>query len=265
MDILKRTLIMVFLLLAASCAQREEISITLVHYNVGVFSKTDSSSVEAVADAVRELDADIVSLNELDSCALRTGSTDQLGLFAAAMGEWNSNFAAAMPFMGGKYGVGVASSPDFEVLKTDVLHLPRFSGTEPRAVSVVEFEDFVLASTHLDYKSAEVQIAQIEVVNHYVDSLYASSSKPIILCGDFNCLPESEPVSLMEQTWQKISPSQPTYPAVSPEKCIDYIFVRPNGNKIHVDSASVPTTLTHADLSTVSDHLPVVVNVTIRR
>ena len=56
-----------------------------MQYNVGVFDKYDESSVGAVADAVRELGADAVSLNELDSCALRTGAVDQIAEFASAM------------------------------------------------------------------------------------------------------------------------------------------------------------------------------------
>ena len=58
---------------------------TFVQYNVGAFSKYDSSGVEAIADAIREIKADAVTLNELDSCTTRTGRVDQLAAFAREM------------------------------------------------------------------------------------------------------------------------------------------------------------------------------------
>lgn len=258
-------LLVVTVMLLQACGQSESLTLTLVHYNVGVFSKTDSSSVAVVADAVRELRADVVSLNELDNMVFRTGLKDQLALFSSEMGGWNSVFAPAMPFQGGRYGVGLSAEPGLELLRMDKVRLPQLNGQEPRAMAVMEFGDFVVASTHLDHKSAEARLGQVHAVNHYIDSVYSGSRKPIFLCGDFNCLPESNPISLVKQTWQQLSPSQPTYPADFPAKCIDYIFVRPNGNEIHVNSASVPTDLADTDLSTASDHLPVVVTVTIKR
>ena len=246
----------------AACKPVQEY--TLVHYNVGVFRKTDCSSIHAVAQAVRELKADAVSFNEIDSCTARTGNVDQLAAFAKEIGGWNSFYAAAMPFMGGKYGIGVASPKSSKVIRTDRVPLPQAGGYEPRVMAVVEYDRFVLASTHLDFASLEAQMAQVSEINHYMDSVYADSRKPIFLCGDFNCLPESEPISLLKQTWQQISPSELTYPADSPAKCIDYIFVRPNGRTVTVETTSIPHTLETADLAAASDHLPVVATVTIR-
>lgn len=257
--------LLAFLLLAVSCCRKEEeVTFSMVHYNVGVFSKTDDSSMDAVVRVFKELGADLVSLNELDSCALRTGNVDQLALLADAMGDWNSHFAPAMPFMGGKYGVGVASRLELEVLKTYSIKLPRLTGSEPRAVAVVEFRDFVYASTHLDFTSADVQIKQMEVIDHHVDSLYAGSSKPFILCGDFNCLPESAPISYMKRSWIQLSGDSPSYPADSPSKCIDYIFIRPNGRTIISCSSRTPASLSSSDLTTTSDHLPVHLTLTFR-
>lgn len=246
----------------AACKPVQEY--TFVQYNVGAFSKYDSSSVEAIARAVREMNADAVTLNELDSCTTRTGQVDQLAAFAQEMGGWNHHYAAAMPYKGGAYGVGVAASPAFEVVRIDRIALPKLNGREPRAVAVVEYKDYVLCSTHLDL-TLESQLGQVETINHYMDSVYADSRKPIFLCGDFNCLPDSEPIKVMKQTWQQISPSLPTYPADSPVKCIDYIFVRPNGRTVTVKTTSIPQTLETADLATASDHLPVVATVTIKR
>ena len=235
---------------------------TLVQYNVGAFKKYEGSSIDAIARVVKELQADAVTFNEVDSCTRRTCNVDQMKVFADSMGGWNQFYAAAMPFRGGAYGVGVASSPALKVVRTDRIALPKLNGFEPRAVALAEYEDFVLCSTHLDL-TLESQIGQIEAINHYVDSVYAGCNKPIFIGGDFNALPESESIKLMQQTWQLLTPLTFSFPAPAPSRCIDYIFVRPNGRKVTVKETAIPQTLKSADPATASDHLPVVLTVAI--
>lgn len=257
----KKNILFVTLALGfVSCQQAQEY--TLVQYNVGAFRKYDASSIEHLARAVKEMGADAVTLNEVDSCTTRTGQVDQLLAFAEEMGGWSQHYAAAMPYKGGAYGVGVAAKPEFEVIRTDRIALPKLNGHEPRAVAVVEYDDFVLCSTHLDL-TLESQLGQVETINNYMDSLYADCGKPVFLGGDFNCLPDSEPVALLKKTWTLLSPVTVSFPSQAPDICIDYIFVRPNGRKVTYKETSIPQTLQNVDLATASDHLPVVLKVTI--
>ena len=235
---------------------------TIVQYNVGAFSKYDSSSVEHIARAVKEMAADAVTFNEVDSCTTRTGVVDQMAAFARQMGGWNQYYAAAMPYKGGAYGVGVASQPALEVIRTDRIALPKLDGREPRAVAVVEYKDFVLCSTHLDL-TLESQLGQIEVLNHYMDSVYADCGKPVFIGGDFNAFPDSEPIALMQKTWELFTPVTNSFPSHAPDRCIDYIFMRSNGKKVTVEAAEIPVALQTVDLATASDHLPVALTVTI--
>ena len=245
-----------------ACGSEQKNTLTLVQYNVGIFDKYEASGFEAVANAVREMGADVVTLNELDSCTTRTGCVDQLAVFAETMGEWNCHYASAMPYKGGAYGVGVVSKPEIEIVRTDKIALPKLDGRECRAVAVVEYKDFVLCSTHLDL-TLESQLGQVATINHYMDSVYADCSKAVFLGGDFNALPDSEPIALMKKTWELLTPLTYSFPSHAPNRCIDYIFVRPNGRKISVEAAEIPVYLQTADLPTASDHLPVVLTVTI--
>ena len=245
-----------------ACGSEQKNTLTLVQYNVGIFDKYEASGFEAVANAVREMGADVVTLNELDSCTTRTGCVDQLAVFAETMGEWNCHYASAMPYKGGAYGVGVASKPELEVVRTDKIALPKLDGRECRAVAVVEYKDFVLCSTHLDL-TLESQLGQVATINHYMDSVYADFGKPIFRGGDFNAFPDSEPIAILKESWDLLTPETVSFPSHAPDRCIDFIFVRPNGKKITVESTSIPQTLTSADLATASDHLPVALTVTI--
>jgi endonuclease/exonuclease/phosphatase family metal-dependent hydrolase len=262
---MKRLLIIsLFVLGLVSCQTKSEpVSVTLVQYNVGVFDKYEGSGFDAVANVINELGADVVSLNELDSCTTRTGSVDQIAKLAEVMGGWNSLFAPALDsYKGGKYGVGVVSKPSMEVLKKETLKLPKLDGREDRALAVVEYKDFVMCSTHLDL-TLESQLGQIKAINEYIDSKYAEIGKPVFLAGDFNNFPGSEPIVLVEETWTLLTPTEFSFPSHAPDRCIDYIFVRPNGKKVTVESTAIPQTLQTADLATASDHLPVVLKVTI--
>ena len=245
-----------------SCGQ-DEVALRLAHYNVGAFKKTADSSVGVIADMMREIGADVVSVNEVDSCAVRTGQVDQLAELAEKMGEWGYHYTAAMPFQGGAYGVGITYDPELNLVRKDRVGLPELSGTEPRVLAVTEFEDFVFATCHLDYKNEETQLGQIAVINEYVDSVYGSTDKPFFLCGDFNCKPESTPISVMQETWTLISATDFTYPAVNSRKCIDYIFVRPGNAEVKVVGSKVYTDFTTGNVETASDHLPVVADVVI--
>lgn len=248
--------------LSACRPVQKSFDLTVVQYNVGVFDKYDGSGFEPVARAVSELGADVVTLNEVDSCAVRTGKVDQLSLFADVAGGWNYHFVSAMPFDGGAYGVGVASRPELEIIRTDKVALPKMNGFEPRALAVVEYWDFIICSTHLGLRE-EARLEQVKVINQYFDNIYPDCCKPIFLCGDFNSLPDSGTLRLLQQTWQLLTPEDLSFPSHMPDRCIDYIFVRPNGKKVTVKSAAVVQSLTTVDLATASDHLPVVLSVTV--
>jgi endonuclease/exonuclease/phosphatase family metal-dependent hydrolase len=245
-----------------ACKPAEKVSLTIVQYNVGAFSKYEGSGIDAIVTAVKEMGADAVTFNEVDSCTTRTGVVDQLASYAQGMGEWNQYYAAAMPYKGGAYGVGVAAKPELEVVRTDKIALPQLDGREPRAVAVVEYKDFVLCSTHLDL-TLESQLGQVKTINEYMDSHYADCGKPVFIGGDFNCFPDSEPIALMKETWTLLTPVTNSFPSHAPDRCIDFIFARPNGKKINVEYTEIPETLQTANLATASDHLPVVLKVTI--
>ena len=79
-----------------------------------------------------------------------------------------------------------------QVIRTDRIALPKLDGLEPRAVAVVEYKDFVLCSTHLDL-TLESQLGQIEVHNHYMDSVYTDCGKPVFIGGDPGCTTDCRP------------------------------------------------------------------------
>lgn len=265
---------------AASCSQglypKKNKVFRVVSYNVGVFAKWDGSGIPFTAQLMKELDADVITLQELDSCATRTGGVYQVEAFAAEMGpQWGYTYAPALkPFQTGAYGVGSAWNGDRRnVVKTFNLSLPKGKGSETRALAVVEYDDVVVASTHLDHRNDSSQLAQAVLVTETLEGMYADSDKPVILCGDFNAYPESQTITYCREHWDILNDvTVTTYPrwkavkamevkpqtiAETPGNCIDYIMILKNGVDYELVQTEVCVPFEAGSVFESSDHLPV--------
>ena len=231
--------------------------LTLVSYNVGTFSKYLQDSTPAVADFIAAAGADIVALNELDSCN-RRHNVYQLEVLAEMAGEYDYSFASAFPFAGGSYGNGVMVKGN--VCNEYRIALPVFDGSEYRSVAVVVTPDYVVGSTHLDFKGEHASKAQAEMISTWFAERYSSSDKPVFLCGDMNSKPSSETVSELLKCWNLISGTDATYPSEEPKSCIDYIFCLNNKAHVELTGSSVISSLNGLEMAENSDHLPVLVS-----
>ena len=239
------------LLLLLSCGKsKEPATLTLLSYNVGVFSKYEDDTTPQVADVIRSSGATLVALNELDSCNRRHAAF-QLKELAKTLGDWPFQFASAFPYAGGAYGNGVVSRD--KVISRYRVHLPKSDGSEPRSVAVVETDRCVFASVHLDYVGDNSQRDQVQALNEWFKAVYGGAKKPVFLCGDFNAEPDSETIRLMRYGWTQLSGEDFTYSTKSPRKCIDYVFAYKDAAPVEVISTEVLT----AGTETLSDHFPV--------
>jgi len=234
-------------------------TLDIMSYNVGVFSKSGKDSTGEVARLVRETGADVIALNELDSCN-RRHDIYQLRHLSELVDAEDHTFSSAFPFAGGAYGNGIVSVED-EIIRKESIALPVFDGAEPRSVAVVETADYVLASTHLDYKGETANVSQAEHINSWFEKEYSGSSKPVFLCGDMNCTPDGAAVGKLMEKWEMMSPLSATYPSDSPESCIDYIFCLKSAQVPQVLEKKVISGSEGFKMSELSDHLPVIVRV----
>ncbi len=242
-----------------SCTEGEKATHTLMTYNVGAFGKYTENSIPSVASVILQNGAEVVCLNELDSCN-RRHDTFQLRSLADSLGGWQYHFARAIPYAGGAYGNGIVSRDG--ILNSFTLPLPRGDGREERSVAVVETPSMIVASAHLDYATPDSQIAQARLINAWFSENYSSSAKPVFLLGDMNAEPHSSTpnaVTVLEEQWERLSTDDATFPSVNPQKCIDYVFRLRNSAPVEVLEAKVLTQAEGLDISEASDHLPVLV------
>lgn len=233
-------------------------SIRLLQYNVGSFGKFPESGIGRVADVIKALDADIVSLNEVDSCTSRRGFADQAKELSEALGDWQCTYARAMPYKGGAYGNAIVSRIAMTPADPIALDKTEF-GYEPRVVAASETERFVFLSVHLDLRAA-AQIHQIGQLTAAVKSRYAGCGKPVFLLGDMNDLPDTPVLDELRKDWDILSDTSAfTFPCPDPDRTIDYVMMLKGGPKCKVTATAVPYEV--EGVETASDHWPLYVDV----
>lgn len=260
---MKRTLILLAAAVAVcSCSagkyRKPNDSIRLLQFNVGSFGKYADSGIKTIADIVRVLDADVVSLNEVDSCNRRHNS-DQASDLAAELGAWDCTYGRAMAYRGGAYGNAVVSKSP--LVSRRLISLEKHNGSEARSAAVAETEKFVFVATHLDYKDAESATRQAKQLSDSVKVWFADSGKPVFLAGDMNAEPGSPVIEALMQDWEQISCSEPTFPCPDAKKVIDYIFVLKGGPECKVLRSAVPYEVKGCNVDAASDHYPIFVDV----
>ena len=204
-----------------SYSQDNVISVRMLTYNIRHGQGLDDViDLDRQAAVIANANAEVIGLQEVDSCVKRTGYVPQAAILAENLGMY-ATFGGAIPLTGGKYGVAILSREQ----PLSVHHYP-LPGSEKRTLLVCEFQEYVFATTHLDLNEDSCY-ASIPIILEEAESW---GEKPFFICGDWN----SEPSSAFIKTMKKdgfvmlnypstITSSYYTFPAGSPKKIIDYI------------------------------------------
>jgi endonuclease/exonuclease/phosphatase family metal-dependent hydrolase len=234
-------------LLGCSSTTRLTVLTYNIHHAEGMDKKLDLPRIARVIGDK----ADLVALQEVDNGTTRTNRVDQTATLGKPL-KMNSAFGKAMDHLGGQYGNAVLSRSKIKQQRT--IPLP-FSGGqhEPRCALVTRVGtkagDVLFVSTHLDHLNEPNDRAT--QMREIVAQLQGEKL-PIILAGDFNCRPGSEPLQLLDQSWLRATDDSPSIPVVNPRSKIDHVFVRPAKRWKVIETHVI-------DEQVASDHRPVVV------
>jgi len=201
------------------------------------------------AKVISLIDPDVIALQELDNGTNRHAE-DQLYELAKRTGMYPI-YLPCVTYTKGSYGIGILCKE--EPIKTYTRELP---GKEKRGMLLAEFKDFIFICTHLCVSSADNRAWSYDIINQYLSDNYSRSKKPIFLAGDLNAT--SLP-AVATDNWQTISTTSVTYFPTS--RRIDYILsYKGNNVSCKVLQTMVPT-FDEIALTEVSDHLPVIVDI----
>ena len=221
----------------------EEPTLRVLTYNIHHGRAMDGKfDYERLAKTIADLKPDVVALQEVDNKTERASGVDQAKKLGEML-EMNYAFGNALYFSGGEYGEGVLSR--FPIKGVKAHHLPFAFGNEPRTALEVTvtpdngIPEFVFVGTHLCHQSGATRLEQTKELNRIFT---ARSETPILMAGDFNARPKSDPMQvLFEGNWLD---------AVAPNSRIDYILLRKKDPWEIVETIIV-------DEPVVSDHDPI--------
>lgn len=236
-------------------------SLTVMTYNIHHCNPPSAGTkidLEAIARVITNAKPDLVALQEVDVNTERSGKGLNQARELARLTGMNFFFSKAIDHQGGDYGVAVLSR--FPILDSTRFPLPvdPVIKGEPRTIAAITVEiakgkKIIFASTHLDLKETN-RLTQSElIVKHF-----ENAGLPLILGGDFNALSDSRVIQYLDQHFvRSCQACAPTIPVEKPNRAIDFIMYKPGGTFKTVSTRVV-------DEQYASDHLPVVVELTIK-
>ncbi|MDR2283524.1 MAG: endonuclease/exonuclease/phosphatase family protein [Sphingobacterium sp.] len=210
-------------------------------------SKPGVIDLEAIAEVIRQADADVIGIQEVDVNVSRSENVDQAKRLAE-LTNTNYFFSKGIDLEKGEYGVLILTKHKIEDKRR--LDLPMPVKSENRSLAIVDIvlangKKISFANTHLDLKE-ENRAAQTEFINN----LAVNYSNPLFLVGDLNASPDSKAIQALEQRFVRNKKSnKPTFPNVNANEEIDYILIS-NPTKFKWKKYEV------IDASYPSDHLP---------
>ena len=210
----------------------------------------DKVSYDRIVNIIKELNPDFVALQELDSATTRTDGVNQVKELGDRL-NMHSYFGGAIPYRGGKYGVGILSKKP--ALNTYLYNLP---GKEPRAVLIAEYDDFLILSTHLDLVEGN-RAESAKIITEKIKGL----NKKAYLAGDFNESNfASELFIELKKEWTIVSPIKNTFSTNNPSKCIDFVVTYNSGGEYKVSKSNVVYDLPEINVPISSDHFPLYID-----
>ena len=192
-----------------------------IHHGTNLFGR---NTLDEIAEVIKNSDADIIGLQEIDKGVLRSKFQDQIKYLGEklSMGYvygYNHNV------LGGKYGNGILSK--YPIENYENIYLP--SGREQRgmldATINIDGKRINFLVTHLGLNQQE-RNKQVQSIDKYLDTL----ANPIVLVGDFNSRSDSEEIRylskrLMDTAYIADKDDEPTFDLPLLSGRIDYIFL----------------------------------------
>lgn len=229
-----------------------------IHYGQGNDGVYDLSRL---AEVIKKAKPDLVALQEVDVGVKRSGRIHQ----ARKLGELTGlavRYGPTQHYQGGLYGNAVLTK--LPILDVHIQPLPYTEATAeqstyPRGAIAVKVKSrggrtITFISTHFQHNVEDDRIKEAKAINlHFANTVDTedSANQSLVLAGDMNATPNSEPIRILLERWTNAidSAAAPSAPSKDPRSRIDYVFHRGPGLKL-INTEVVAESMA-------SDHRPV--------
>ncbi|NOH82087.1 endonuclease [Vibrio sp. RE86] len=246
-------------------------SIRIASYNIMASRMGDTV---AIRDAIKEINADIIGLQEVDNKTERSGKNfsskgveplNQAEYFAKEL-NMHYAFCQAIEFDGGSYGHAILSKYPVKTVKT--VQLPNKDNKEQRVACAVEVDvpnypaPIIAVTAHLDHTDTDLRLAQVRALNGNFSAWHFGHGIPVVI-GDLNLPTQSNEYFELQQWFKETDKDlQLTAPAWNPDRKIDYIMTS-TAQEWDIESVEVPkptATVSGKAWYEIADHLPLIVD-----
>ncbi|WP_437918685.1 endonuclease/exonuclease/phosphatase family protein [Sphingobacterium sp. LRF_L2] len=260
---MKNISLAILLLLTITCCSsteenellQEKSKIVMLTYNVhhGAPANSEVVNLEHIAAVIKQSNAELVALQEIDVNVPRSGNINQAEQLAELLGM-EYHFSKSIDYQGGEYGVAILSK--YPLINKRRVELPMPIPGEKRSVALAtvrlpDGKTIEFGSTHLDLNVPN-RTAQAEFLN----GLSLTEAAPLFIGGDYNAERNTTEMILLQQEYSLscVNGCPNSYPVRNPTKSIDLIVANKLAVKKYNVLSAVAMTGQYA-----SDHLPVVV------
>jgi len=214
-----------------------------IHRGVGIDRRPD---LERIAEVIRELDADVIGLQEIDVQYFRKSKVDQVDYLSKATG-FNVLLGPTRKREDGHYGNAVLTNHRIIQKRQINFSVP---GREPRGAIDVDLEikekrvRLIVAHLGLGIFERRFQVKRLR------ESFSSQCGHFEIMVGDINeWFPKGSPLRQLHDYFGR-SPGRRTFPSCFPVLALDRIWVRPADALVEMDVHVSPLS------RFASDHLP---------
>lgn len=236
------------------CATGQPSTVRVLTYNIHHGEGMDGNiDLDRIVQIIRQTEADIVALQEVDRGVERTNRVDQPAKLAALTGM-RAIFEKNIDYQGGEYGNAALSRLPVEHHENH--YLPKSLPNEQRGILEVHVrvggKKLIFLATHFDHHQDDGErMASVAKLSTLVEQ---HRRIPVIVAGDLNASPDSRTISdatvFLTDGFVVADGSGFTYPADDPVRRIDYVLYNRHPGFRCIDCRVIPEPVA-------SDHRPV--------
>ncbi len=247
----------------------DKILLRVMTYNIhGCIGADRDVNPGKIAAIIADLDVDIVALQEVDAGHPTREYRDQAQMIADVLGVEHIYFPVELEGLR-RFGLAVLSR--FPIVGFDQVRLPNvypLLNPRKRGALCARLETPVgpinLINTHLSLFRLERRL-QLTALMSGDDFTAVPVNEPLVFCGDLNSGPSSDTYKQVSrlltdvQTASLSGSAEDTFHAKSPFFRIDHIFVSSHFTPLKTEVRKT------ADTAAASDHLPLVVDLALKK
>ena len=227
---------------------------TIASWNISFGS---SASLKSLADSMKNINADVYCLQNVNRETARSSGKDQLEELRSQLGRtWKMNFAKQADYQDGETGVGILYEED-DLVDSWAFVIEPLLEDNVGILQILKFQKFYIVNVNFSsFGNIDQKLDQIQFILDKLETF--SKDRPMWLCGSFNFSPNSSVMRKLQEKFTIVSKTDNSTVSTEDNFVADYILL---DNK-HAKSRNIKqSAYTGTFTGTSSSHYPIYISV----